>query len=179
LGWEWWTTGSGVHALFRHDRLGEALAHELALAAIDESGRINSGADDSLWDKLPFRKLIPDPFGLRTYPLMLSISTLTIRRSRAGTTFLLLRRGTGQVAIAGGMLSVMPTGVFQPASILPTYDSSDFDMWHNMMREYSEEFLGNQGFVKVGVTVRERLTGVSDSADRVPGPGCRREGYFP
>ncbi len=123
--------------------VGEALAHELALAAIDESGRINSGADDSLWDKLPFRKLIPDPFGLRTYPLMLSISTLTIRRSRAGTTFLLLRRGTGQVAIAGGMLSVMPTGVFQPASILPTYDSSDFDMWHNMMREYSEEFLGN------------------------------------
>ncbi len=36
-----------------------------------------------------------------------------------------------------------------------------------------------QGFVKVGVTVRERLTGVSDSADRVPGPGCRRGGYFP
>jgi hypothetical protein len=123
--------------------VGEALAHELALAAIDESGRINSGADESLWDKLPFRKLIPDPFDLRTYPLMLSISTLTIRRSRAGTTFLLLRRGTGQVAIASGMLSVMPTGVFQPASILPTHDSSDFNMWHNMMREYSEEFLGN------------------------------------
>ena len=41
------------------------------------------------------------------------------------------------------MLSVMPTGVFQPASILPTHDTPDFDMWHNMMREYSEEFLGN------------------------------------
>ncbi len=121
--------------------VGEALAHELALAAIDQEGKIR--ADDSLWDKLPFRKLIPDPFDLRTYPLLLSISTLTIRRSRAGTTFVLLRRGAGQVAIAGGMLSVMPTGVFQPASILPTHDSSDFDMWHNMMREYSEEFLGN------------------------------------
>ncbi|HYU46912.1 MAG TPA: hypothetical protein VEK84_12145 [Terriglobales bacterium] len=121
--------------------VGEALAHELALAAIDREGKIRSNR--SLWDKLPFRKLIPDPFDLRTYPLLLSICTLTIRRSRAGTTFVLLRRGTGQVAIAGGMLSVMPTGVFQPASILPTHDSSDFDMWHNMMREYSEEFLGN------------------------------------
>jgi hypothetical protein len=41
------------------------------------------------------------------------------------------------------MLSVMPTGVFQPASILPTLDSPDLDVWRNMMREYSEEFLGN------------------------------------
>ncbi len=47
------------------------------------------------------------------------------------------------MAIAGGMLSVMPTGVFQPASILPAPESPDFDLWRNMMREYSEEFLGN------------------------------------
>ena len=60
-----------------------------------------------------------DPFQLDTYPLLLSISTLTIRRSRAGSTFLLLRREAGKVAIAGDMLSVMPTGVFQPASIIP------------------------------------------------------------
>ena len=121
--------------------VGEALAHELALAAIGRNGKV--GRDGFLWDQLPFRKLIPDPFDLRTYPLMLSISTLTIRHSRADSTFLMLRRGTGKVAIAGGMLSVMPTGVFQPASIMPTHDTSDFDMWHNMMREYSEEFLGN------------------------------------
>lgn len=116
--------------------VGEALAHELALA-----GNIENGSD--LWERLPFRRFVGDPFDLKAYPLLLSISTLTIRRSRAGATFVLLRRHVGQVAIAGGMLSVMPTGVFQPASILPTHDSSDFDMWHNMMREYSEEFLGN------------------------------------
>jgi hypothetical protein len=120
---------------------GEALAHELALAATDNHG--NLARHNSMWDQLPFRRLIPDSFDLRAYPLMLSISTLTIRRSRAGVTFLLLRRGTGQVAIAGGMLSVLPTGVFQPASILPTDNPNDFDMWRNMMREYSEEFLGN------------------------------------
>jgi hypothetical protein len=74
---------------------------------------------------------------------MFSISTLTIRRSRARNTFVLLRRGVENVAVAGGMLSVMPTGVFQPASITPTHDAADFNLWHNIMREYSEEFLGN------------------------------------
>jgi hypothetical protein len=55
----------------------------------------------------------------------------------------LLRRNPERVAIAGGLLSVMPTGVFQPACILSTEDCPDFDLWCNMMREYSEEFLGN------------------------------------
>ena len=121
--------------------VGEALAHEIALASIDRDGNIR--ADRCTWERLPFRRLVRDPFDLQAYPLLLSISTLTIRRSRAGATFLLLRRGAGQVAIAGGMLSVMPTGVFQPASILPAPESPDFDLWRNMMREYSEEFLGN------------------------------------
>jgi hypothetical protein len=121
--------------------VGETLAHELALAAVDRHGNLND--DPPSWDQLPFRRLVRDPLTLKAYPLLLSISTLTIRRSKAGTTFLLLRRGIDQVAIAGGMLSVMPTGVFQPASILPTRDSPDFNLWHNMMREYSEEFLGN------------------------------------
>lgn len=74
---------------------------------------------------------------------MFPISTLTMRRSRTGNMFVLLRRGTENIAIAGGMLSLMPTGVFQPASITPTHDSADFDLWRNIMREYSEEFLGN------------------------------------
>jgi transcriptional regulator with XRE-family HTH domain len=121
--------------------VGEALAHEIALASIDRDGNVRE--DRCSWERLPFRRLVRYPFDLQVYPLMLSISTLTIRRSRAGTTFLLLRRGAGQVAIAGGMLSVMPTGVFQPASILPAPESPDFDLWRNMMREYSEEFLGN------------------------------------
>ncbi len=121
--------------------VGEALAHEVALASIDRDGNVRE--DHCTWERLPFRRFVRDPFDLQAYPLMMSISTLTIRHSRAGATFLLLRRGAGQVAIAGGMLSVMPTGVFQPASILPTPTSPDFDLWRNMMREYSEEFLGN------------------------------------
>src|SRR5215470_13862909 len=41
------------------------------------------------------------------------------------------------------MLSVFPTGVFQPASVLTPPHSPDFDLWRNVMREYSEEYLGN------------------------------------
>jgi hypothetical protein len=120
---------------------GEALAHELAMVAVDSHGEVNAGR--ASWGALPFRRLVRDPFDLAAYPLMLSISTLTVRQSRAGATFLLLRRNPAKVAIAGGMLSVMPTGVFQPASINPAPGSPDFDLWRNMMREYSEEFLGN------------------------------------
>lgn len=121
--------------------VGESLAHEAALAGADTDGRIDTGRLS--WEALPFRRMVRDPFALAAYPLMLSISTLTVRRSPAGTTFLLLRRNPAKVAIAGGMLSVMPTGVFQPASVVPAPDSPDFNLWRNMMREYSEEFLGN------------------------------------
>jgi len=121
--------------------VGEALAHEVALAGIDDEGTVRG--DRVTWERLPFRRLVRDPFALSRYPLMLSVSTLTIRRSSAGATFLMLRRSPAKVAIAGGMLSVFPTGVFQPASIIPPPGSPDFDLWRNVMREYSEEYLGN------------------------------------
>jgi len=118
--------------------VGEAAAHELALNMLSIHGR-----GPARWEHLPFRRMVRDPFEVGAYPLLLSISTLTIRHSRSGSSFLLLERDAKKVAIAGGMLSVLPTGVFQPASILPVEESPDFDLWRNMMREYSEEFLGN------------------------------------
>jgi hypothetical protein len=123
--------------------VGEALAHELVIATLDKNGKPTRKPPSVLQEELPFRRFVGDPFDLASYPLLFSISTLTIRRSRAQNTFVLLRRGVENVAVAGGMLSVMPTGVFQPASITPTHDSADFDLWRNVMREYSEEFLGN------------------------------------
>lgn len=120
--------------------VSEALAHEVARVGIDRNGNVR---DSLSMAQLPFRRLVSDPFTLSSYPLMLSVSTLTIRQSKAGATFLLLRRNPAKVAIAGGMLSVFPTGVFQPASVIPAPNSPDFDLWRNMMREYSEEYLGN------------------------------------
>lgn len=121
--------------------VGEALAHETALAAADERGRLVP--DRVRWHRLPFRRLVEQPFALGRYPLMISVSTLTVRCGRSGATFFLLRRDPAKVAIAGGVLSVFPTGVFQPASVLRSADSPDFDLWRNIMREYSEEYLGN------------------------------------
>jgi transcriptional regulator with XRE-family HTH domain len=132
--------------------VGEALAHEVAFATVDARGEISE--EHAVWEALPFRRLVSDPFDLSAYPLMLSVSTLTIRRSRAGATFLLLRRDPASVAIAGGMLSVFPTGVFQPASVRPTQSPPDFDLWRNVMREYSEEYLGNPEHDGEGDVVR-------------------------
>jgi hypothetical protein len=81
--------------------VGEALAHEAAMVAVDSRG--NMRPDRLEWASLPFRRLVRDPFDLIAYPLMLSVSTLTVRRSPAGSTFLLLRRNPTRVAIAGGM----------------------------------------------------------------------------
>lgn len=142
LGLDWMAQRLTVGHMRYFDMIdvGEALAHELAAATVDRRGNVHE--ERASWPHLPLRRLLPDPFDVARYPLLLSISTLTIRRSRAGSTFLLLRRGVENVAIAGGMMSVIPTGVFQPASIIPAPQSPDFDLWRNMMREYSEEFLG-------------------------------------
>ncbi|WP_433369034.1 helix-turn-helix domain-containing protein [Actinoplanes sp. CA-142083] len=121
--------------------VGEALAHEAALAGQRKVYQGELGAIS--WEGLPFRRLLRDPFDLAAYPLMISVSTLTVRASKAGSTFFLMRRNPAKVAIAGGMLSVFPTGVFQPASVVPAPDSPDFDLWRNVMREFSEEYLGN------------------------------------
>jgi hypothetical protein len=40
------------------------------------------------------------------------------------------------------MYSVMPVGVFQASTVDPWGQRLDFDLWRNMVREYSEEFLG-------------------------------------
>jgi hypothetical protein len=68
---------------------------------------------------------------------------LTIRRDGRAGSFILHDRNSSHVALAGGMYHVMPAGVFQPSSISPLDQVNDFDLWRNVMREYSEEFLGN------------------------------------
>jgi hypothetical protein len=119
----------------------EAAAHELAYVYLDEDGHVQ--ADHPSMRDLPFRKLIGDPFDLARRPVLPSIDTLTIRSGSNGASFVLHRRDPRRVAVAGGMLQVIPSGVFQPSSILPAAVDADFDLWRNMMREYSEELLGN------------------------------------
>ncbi|MEV4711305.1 hypothetical protein [Micromonospora sp. NPDC049374] len=37
---------------------------------------------------------------------------------------------------------MIPSGIFQPSSLLPTTRSADFDLWRNIQRELAEKLLG-------------------------------------
>jgi transcriptional regulator with XRE-family HTH domain len=113
----------------------EAAAHELAA--------VHMAGNQVDWPSLAFRRLIGDPFDLARRPVLPSINTLTIRRDGRAGSVILHDRNSSHVALAGGMYHVMPAGVFQPSSISPSDQVNDFDLWRNVMREYSEEFLGN------------------------------------
>lgn len=117
----------------------EAIAHEFAVAA--ERNKVNSRIK---WEDLPLRSLIGDPFDLRRRAVMPAIETLTLRRQRAtgSATFLLHWRDPAKVATAAGVYGLIPAGEFQPSSIASRDRENDFDLWRNMVREYSEELLG-------------------------------------
>jgi transcriptional regulator with XRE-family HTH domain len=129
----------GPTSFFAAVDVSETLSHEVAYVHLNDGGRPLPGAPH-LRD-LPYRRLVGDPFDTRRRPIITAVSTLTIR---AGTppTFILHRRDPRSVAMAGGMLQVIPSGIFQPSSVLPAAVESDFDLWRNIQREYAEELLG-------------------------------------
>ena len=116
--------------------VSEAVAHELALASMRQSGTVTR-------DKLPFRSLIGDPCSPVRRRLMPALSVLTLRSERSGgARFVLHWRDPQKVAHAGGLYQVMPVGMFQPSHDAKWNILNDFDLWKSMVREYSEEFLG-------------------------------------
>ena len=149
--WSWrplgisWADGRGRFEFGETTYFGtmdhhEALAHEMAHVGLDADGQpvpqlLSLRA-------LPFRRLLRDPFDLARRASISSVSTLVIRGGEQ-PSFLLHRRDSASVAIAGSMVHVVPTGVFQPSSILPAAKVADFDLWRNLQRELSEELLGN------------------------------------
>lgn len=117
----------------------EVMAHELAEVW---SAKSAAGGRVQLAD-VPFRQHVGDLFDLHRRTVLPSVNTLTIRRGPAGDSFFLHRRGSGRVAVAGGTSHVIPAGVFQPSGIAPWNMAGDFDLWRGILREYSEEMLGN------------------------------------
>lgn len=140
---KWGDTGGrmtfGDCSYFAAVDVNEVVSHEIAYVALDAAGQ-PSGTAPRLRD-LPYRRLLGDPFAFARRPLMPAISTLTIRAG-ATPSFILHRRDSRSVAMAGGMLQVIPSGIFQPSSVLPAAVAADFDLWRNIQREYAEELLG-------------------------------------
>ncbi|HEX6403689.1 MAG TPA: helix-turn-helix transcriptional regulator [Pseudonocardiaceae bacterium] len=130
----------GLAAYFDKIDVSEALGHELAIAC--HNGIPTSA--ETLKGVLPFRSLIGDPFDPARRAIIPAVTTLTIRLRRypAEPSFLLHWRDPAKVATAAGVYDVIPAGEFQPASVALWDRHNDFDLWRNIVREYSEELLG-------------------------------------
>lgn len=131
----------GMAAYFDKLDICEPLAHEVAAVCMAEG---LPSSPERLRSRLRFRELVGDPFDPQRRAIIPAIATLTIRRRRypAEPSFLLHWRDPAKVAIAGGTYGVIPTGEFQPSSVALWDRHNDFDLWRNMVREYSEELLG-------------------------------------
>ncbi|HEY2723363.1 MAG TPA: helix-turn-helix transcriptional regulator [Pseudonocardiaceae bacterium] len=117
----------------------QAIAHEFKATWLASNRSVPA------WNALPLRTAIGDPFDPQRLLMSPGISTLTIRRDRSHGQhrFVLHERDGGKVADGGGLCHVLPAGEFQPSSVDPADVRNDFSLWHNIMREFSEEFLGN------------------------------------
>ncbi|MGH3889412.1 MAG: helix-turn-helix domain-containing protein [Pseudonocardiaceae bacterium] len=125
----------GQSCYFDKIDMSETLSRELCSAVMNGTPS---------WSELPFRSLISDPYDLALRNVKNSITTLTIRRDPAAgrASFFLLRRDAAKVVTGGGEYGLVPGGEFQPSSISPDSLLSDLSIWRNMVREYSEELLG-------------------------------------
>jgi hypothetical protein len=138
LGVDWHGDGGeltfGLSTFFDKLDSAEPFAHKAAAAEL--AGQLD-------WTQLPYRSLVTDPFDLSDRAVNPGINTLTIpwdRNTDTGT-FFLLQRNPAQVT-NGRHYSLLPAGEFQPASISTDSAATDLDLWRNMVREYSEEMLG-------------------------------------
>ena len=126
----------GLATFFDKLDVSEALSHELAAAMMQ-------GASPA-WQQLPFRARLSQPFDLASRIAGASIATLTIRHNTTdgSHTFFLLGRDPAKVAVGGSQYGVIPAGEFQPSCVAPACMQDDLDLWRNIVREYSEELLG-------------------------------------
>ncbi|MDQ4094006.1 MAG: XRE family transcriptional regulator [Actinomycetota bacterium] len=132
----------GAMCFFDSIDTNEAMAHEMAMHHLSRDNRGDMAVGRASWRRLAFRKLVGDPFDLSRRPVMGAIGTLTIRGGESPSMVLHQRDG-GRVAGGGGMVHLLPAGIFQPSSVLPQAVAADFSIWRNIQREYSEELLGS------------------------------------
>ncbi len=125
--------GAGPRLTFTRGRyfdavdIGGAVAHEYA-----------AGREQRL------RAAIGDPCDLGARPSAMAVATLLLRHDAAAGTasFPLHWRDPARVGHAGGMVQVIPVGIFQPSGEAPWNEANDFDLWRCVLREFAEELLG-------------------------------------
>jgi hypothetical protein len=142
---------------------GEAVAHELARAALLTAGPGSGpGPLPPALADLPLRRLIGDPCDPARRPALPALSVLTVRSDRRhGDARMLLHwRDPTRVAAERGLFQVLPAGMFQPSAEGPSHLLGDFDLERCIIREASEDLLG--------MSERERATFASVDYDGWP-----------
>lgn len=135
-------SGDNPHLTFTRGRffdgvdIGGAVAHEYAAAQL-------AAARGQSRETL-LRAAVADPCDLTVRTSAMAISVLSLRHDRATgrASFPLHYRDPARVSHAGGMVQVIPVGIFQPSGEAPWNEANDFDLWRGMLREYAEELLG-------------------------------------
>ncbi len=127
----------------------EALAHETALESLAWDRLGEAHLTRPTWRRLPFRKIVGDPFDLLRRSLMGAVGTLTIRGGESPSVLLHYRDGA-RVAGGGSLVHLLPAGIFQPSSVSPESVATDFSIWRNIQREYAEEVLGHDEYDGTG-----------------------------
>jgi hypothetical protein len=112
--------------------VGEASAHEL------------SALQMGLISQTPLREAVGDPCDPKRRPTNVAITALTLRhdRKQGEASFPLHWRDPAKVGHAGGLYMLMPVGLFQASGDQPWHRAPDFSLWRCLVREFSEELLG-------------------------------------
>ena len=103
-----------------------------------------AAADLGLIDRCAYRDAFGNPTNLNVRSSAMATCALTLRHDRAaGTaTFPMHYRDPALVGHAGGLVQVIPVGIFQPSGEAEWNEANDFDLWRGLLREYAEELLG-------------------------------------
>jgi hypothetical protein len=118
----------------------EVLAYEAAL--------FNRKNDGNVMRVGPYRRSLADPFNFWNRSNSLGILTLTIRQAPGFVGFFMHQRKSDYVIVGSELLHVVPAGEFTPSDLNLGSWELDFDIWHTIMREYAEEFLGMKEVIK-------------------------------
>ncbi|WP_405812676.1 hypothetical protein OG241_00265 [Streptomyces sp. NBC_01390] len=119
---------------FEYQDLGEALLYEVAARHLQGSARPFKG---------PLRRYLGDPFVLARRCALPGINVVTVRVKGDKAFFFMQRRSDTGVGAAMNSTHVTPAGEFQPHTDALPVRTSDLNLWHTVMREYAEEFLGH------------------------------------
>lgn len=147
-------TGDDPHLTFTRGRffdaidIGGPVGHEYAAARLARQHHVPGEPPVPGEPHGPreqrLRAAIGDLCDLGARSSAMAVCALTLRYDRvSGTaTFPLHFRDPTRVGHAGGMIQVIPVGIFQPSGEAPWNETNDFDLWRGMLREFAEELLG-------------------------------------